>query len=163
LVLNNDTCQSTIANFVKTAVTQISFGQSRTGRCEVVEDMQAAIQISMKIQQIIPLVLLAGFCVLGVQTTNTLPTSAISNINKPALLTTNQATSIVLRLVKEKAPKYYILKRIPFSVGLENGHWHCRLVLGHPRWDEYVDVTIAPDGSTNCVDFGRESWGSDIP
>lgn len=118
--------------------------------------------MTMKINHIIPLFLLAGCCAVSAQTTNTQLTNAISNKIVLTLLTTNQAKSLVLRLVKEKAPEYYSITKDFDWVEFVNGHWHYHCGIGHPRWDEYVDVTIAPDGSTNCVETGRESWSYDI-
>jgi hypothetical protein len=72
-----------------------------------------------------------------------------------ASLTTEQATTIAMRLANDKASTLYHSQ--PFAVGqsaqFEAGHWLWVAQQGFGRGDIQARVELAADGSTNSVDI----------
>jgi len=126
----------------------------------------------MKIQHIIPLLLLAGSFAANAQTTN-----AVSNTNTPSLLTKDQAEKIALRLADEKVeeerkgyakyPHYPVFEQNlnkgtndMFKTSIKtrylDGHWEITLWTMDAHDRHFATVELAGNGSTNSVVYRRE-------
>jgi hypothetical protein len=130
----------------------------------------------MKIQHIIPLLLLVGCCAISAQ-----PTNAITNTNTPSLLTKDQAEKIALRLADQKVdeeqereryhnnPHYPVFEnnlnktnkyQLDIKTGIQtsfvDGHWKITLWTMDSHDQHFATVELAADGSTNSTIYRRE-------
>ena len=125
----------------------------------------------VKIQYVIPLMLLVGCCVVGAQTTNTL-----TNTNTSSLLTKEQAESLAKRLAIDRLKDTpstsdakceksqedvmmffynidhdWLLHGNTTSTLFVDGHWVSRFYMRDSHFSKTAIVELAPDGSTNSV------------